>query len=157
MKVSESVARDFLALPRLAVVGASDDPKKFGNTIYKELKAAGLDVVPVNSRGVVVEGDPSFVRLADVPARVDGVIVMVKADAAADVVQECVDLGIPNVWLFKGAGTGAVSEGAVELARRHGLRLVAGACPLMFLEPAAWIHRAHRTLRRLGGSLEKAA
>jgi hypothetical protein len=33
-------------------------------------------------------------------------------------------------------------------AERRGLDLVAGACPLMFLQPAGAVHRIHRAIRR---------
>jgi hypothetical protein len=31
----------------------------------------------------------------------------------------------------------------------------AGAFPLMFLEPVAWVHRTYRTMRHRDGSLAK--
>jgi hypothetical protein len=58
------------------------------------------------------------------------------------------------VWLFKGiGGPGAVSDEAVRIAREHGLSLVEGACPLMFLESPGLVHRAHRFVRRRKGVL----
>ena len=62
-----------------------------------------------------------------------------------------------NVWLFKGAGPGAVSEEALQLCLDHGMSVVAGACPLMFLEPVRGVHKLHRSLRRLNRSVAKAA
>lgn len=37
--------------------------------------------------------------------------------------------------------------------RSHGYDVVAGACPLMFLEPVGWFHRVHRAVRRANGAL----
>lgn len=37
--------------------------------------------------------------------------------------------------------------------RDHGVVVVAGACPLMFLEPVGRVHRIHRAGRRSNGSL----
>lgn len=150
-------AESFLALPRLAVVGASDDPKNFGRTIYQELKGRGRDVVAVHPTATSVDGDPCYPDLASVPGALDGVIVMVGRARAADVVRDAAAKGVPRVWLFKGAGPGAVSPEAVALAERLGLEVVAGACPLMFLEPVGWFHRVHRGIRRARGAVRSAA
>ena len=149
---------DFLAGTRLAIVGASDSRKNFARTIYRELRQHGYDVVPVNTGASSVDGDPCYPDLASVPGDVDGVLVMVHRDRAESVVADCVARGVRRVWLFQGiGGTGAVSDAAVARCRQHGIRLIAGACPMMFLEPVAGVHRFHRAVRRLNRSLAKAS
>ena len=59
-------------------------------------------------------------------------------------VQACIDRGIPRVWLHKGAGPSSVTDEAVALCREHGIEVVDGACPMMFMDDAAWLHRVHR-------------
>jgi predicted CoA-binding protein len=158
MMFHEVVAQDFLAQHRVALVGASENPKSFGNTIYRELRDHGYEVIPVNPGSDTVEGDRCYPDLASVPGDVDAVMVMVHRDAAADVVRACIERGVGHVWLFKGVGgPGAVSDEAADLCRQNGIHVVAGACPLMFLEPVAWFHRAHRAIRHLNGSLAKAS
>jgi predicted CoA-binding protein len=89
---------------------------------------------------------------------VGGVLIMVKAVDAVAIVRACLAADVKHVWLYKGVGgPGALSEEAVELCRAGGIEVVEGACPLMFLEPVGVIHRIHRRLRRLNGSLAKAA
>ncbi|HEX7535550.1 MAG TPA: CoA-binding protein [Dermatophilaceae bacterium] len=154
---SKSV-EDFLSHHRYAVVGASDDPKNFGRTICREMSNRGYDVVPVHPQAAAVDGMPCFADLASVPGDLDGVIVMVPAQRSAEVVQSAVERGVPRVWLFQGAGGGgSVSPEAVELCKQHNVQVVAGACPMMFLEPVGWFHRVHRTFRRMNGSLAKAS
>ncbi len=156
MIVEPGVVEEFLSHNRLAVVGASDDPKGFGGTIYRELRDSGYDAVAVNPAYSTVAGDPCYPTLTEVPEPVDGVIVMVNRDTALDVVAECVTLRIPRVWLFKGIGAaGAVSDAAVNLGRAHGIAVVPGACPLMFLEPVAAFHKVHRRFRHMNGSLTR--
>ena len=157
MQVVAADAQSFFDGRRLALVGASDDPKNLARTVYTELKSHGCTAVAVNRNGQVVDGDPCYASLHDVPGELDGVIVMVNKEAAADVVRDCIALDIKRVWLFKGAGGGAVSDEAVALCEANGLDVVAGACPLMFLEPVAWFHRLHRGIRHLNGSLSKAS
>jgi predicted CoA-binding protein len=149
-------AEEFLSLNRLALVGASDDAKSFSKTIYREMREHGHNVVAINPNATTVDGDPCYPDLASVPGDVDGVLVMVNKGKAADVVRAAAARGIANVWLFKGlGGEGAVSDEAIEVRRDNGMHVVAGACPLMFLEPVGWFHRAHRAVRHLNGSLAK--
>jgi uncharacterized protein len=140
-----TVIDDFLAHKRLAVVGVSrNNPKAFANAVLDGLREHGYDMVAVH------RDDP-------VAADVDGVIVMVNAQAARQVVRDYVDAGVARVWLHKGVGPGAVSDEAVSYCKEHGVAVVEGACPLMFLEPVGWFHRAHRGIRRIKGDFRTAA
>lgn len=156
--IDPGVIEEFLAQRRLAVVGVSDQPSNFGRTIHRALREHGYDVVAVNPHVGEVDGGPCYPGLAAVPGELDGVIVMVPHGEAVDVVRTCVVLGVPRVWLFQGlGGHGAVSDEAIELCRQHGVTVVDGACPMMFLEPVGLPHRVHRAFRRLSGSLAPSA
>lgn len=152
--LTTSSAQSFLRGHRIAVVGASDDPKNFGGAIYRALREHGYETIPVHPTADLVAGDPAHQNLSTVPDPVDGVVVMVNVEAALGVVRTCVERGIQHVWLFKGIGaTGAMSDEAVELCRVNGIDVVEGACPLMFLEPVGMVHRMHRGMRHLNRSL----
>ena len=155
--IDPAQATAFLSAGRIAVVGASDEPKNFGRTIVKALDDHGIDAVAVHPRATSVSGKPCYPDLQSVPGTVDGAIVMVPKDRAVGVVRDCMERGIPQVWLFKGAGPGAVSDEAIRLCDAHGISVVGGACPLMFLEPVRGVHKLHRVLRRANGSLAKAS
>ena len=45
---------------RIAVVGASNDPAKYGNIIVRYLAAKGYTVLPVNPRQSEIAGLPAF-------------------------------------------------------------------------------------------------
>lgn len=152
--VDPEVAAAFLRLPRIAVVGASDDKSSFGGAILRALLDHGIDAVPVNRRATEVAGRRCYADLREVPGTVDGVLVMVARDAAADVVRTALATGIRSVWLFKGIGApGSVSDEAIELCRAGGATVVPGACPMMFLDPVRGGHRFHRTFRRMKGAV----
>ena len=156
--IHDADVQRFLSLKRIAVVGVSDDPQSFGNVIFREMRARGYDVVPIHPRTQLVENVPCYPDVADVPGGLDGALIMVRPDRAVAVVDACAAKGIRSVWLFKGVGgPGAVSDDVLERCATHGMEVVAGACPLMFLEPVGAVHKFHRALRRLTGSLEKAA
>ena len=144
----ESVVRRFLAGRRFALVGASDNPKNFSRTINSDLTDRGYEIVPVNPTTRCVWGRLCYATVGDVPGQLDGVIVMVPADAAVGVVRQCIDANVANVWLFRGiGGPGSTSATASELCLEAGINLVDGACPLMFLDHAGWTHRVHHAIR----------
>ena len=156
--IKTDTVRSFLAGHRLAVVGASDRKGSFGRTIAQAFADHGYEVLPVHPTLGTLDGRSCYSRLADIPGTVDGVVVMVGAEAAAAIVEDAAAVGIGKVWLFKGlGGPGAVSPEALEAAAAHDLEVVAGACPLMFLEPTSVVHRVHRAARRLHGAVEKVA
>lgn len=153
-QVDTNAVERFLAGHRFAVVGASDDPKNFGRTIVTELLKHDYEIVPVHPRASTVSGQACVVDLASVTDPIDGVIVMVPAAQSAAVVSAAIERGVRNIWLFQGVGgAGAVSDEALRLCSAHDVDVVAGACPLMFLEPVGWFHRMHRSVRRRRGAL----
>jgi predicted CoA-binding protein len=140
---SRSVIEDFLAQQHLAVVGVSRELKAFPNTVAAHLRSQGRVVYLVNAHTDRLGDDTCYRSVAAVPDPLDGVIVMVRADAAVDVVRACIARGVPRVWLHRGAGPGASSPEAVELCREAGISVVDGACPMMFAEPVGWFHKTH--------------
>jgi predicted CoA-binding protein len=156
--IDQQQAAAFLACGRIALVGASDNPKNFGGQVRKALVDQGIDVVAVHPTATTVGGQPAYASLTEVPGQVDGVLVMITGDAVLDVIRAAHDRSCPKVWLFKGIGApGASSDEAVQLCAELGLDVVAGACPLMFLQPVGAVHRIHRFFRKLNGSVGKAA
>ena len=150
----ESIALEFLTGKRFALVGASDDRKSFSLIVNTELTDRGYEIVPVNPRSRCVWGRACFATIADVPGTIDGVIVMVPADAAVDVVRQCIDAGVRNLWLFRGiGGPGSTSAAASALCRDADVNLVDGACPLMFVHRAGWTHRVHHAIRVARGTV----
>jgi predicted CoA-binding protein len=148
-EVDVALVERFLAQPRIVMVGATDDPKKFGSSIVRALVEHGIEVVPVNPRRESVAGVPCVPDLRSVPGEVDAVLVMLSGPAAGAAVHECVLRAVPMVWLFRGAGApGALSPAAVESCRANGIEVIAGACPLMFLGPVTGVHQAHLAVRR---------
>ena len=145
------VANDFLAQRRIALVGVARDPRDLSRTLFRELRQRGYDVVPVHPELVSVEGVPCVRRLQDVSPRVDGALLMTPPAATERVVRDCAEAGVPRVWMHRGMGPGAVNPAAVSYCRDHGIAVVTGACPFMFLPRAGLVHRTHGFLARLLG------
>ncbi|MFO0744276.1 MAG: PAS domain S-box protein [Myxococcota bacterium] len=157
--VTTSIAtiEEFLTHKRLALVGASHNPTDFSRAVMRELVSHGYDIVPVNRKRA--DGDrhdligerPSYSHVTDIPAPVEGAIVMVPASEARAVVEDCVRAGVGRVWLHRGAGQGACSPEALAVAKAEGLAVVEGECPLMFVCHGG-VHAMHGAVRRLTGA-----
>ncbi|HYM83062.1 MAG TPA: CoA-binding protein [Candidatus Dormibacteraeota bacterium] len=145
---------DFWALKRLAVVGVSRDPKHFSNVIWQELRQRRYEAVPVNPNATELDGQRCYARIQDIEPPVEGVVVMTPSAVSAQVVRDADAAGVRHVWLHKGAGggSGAVSEDALEYCRTHGIDVVAGFCPYMFLPGTPFFHGFHAFAKKLTGS-----
>ena len=70
---------EFLTGRRLALIGASRDPKAFSTTIQREMRAKGYQIFPVNPQAELVGGERCYHSVADLPEDIDGAIVMLPA------------------------------------------------------------------------------
>ena len=129
----------------------SRNAKEFSNTLFRELKGRGYDLVPVNPKASEVEGQRCFARVQDVTPPVDGALLMTTPATTEQVVRDCADAGVTRVWMYRAVGAGAVSRSAVEFCKEKGIRVVEGACPYMFLPGAGLGHRLHGSLLKLLG------
>jgi uncharacterized protein len=147
--------RDFLAQERIAVTGVSNKRELTGNVIYRKLKTAGYKVFGVNPETPTFDGDVCYPDLSSIPGGVDGVVIVNRPEVTTIIARQCAEAGVPRVWMHQSlvkAGT-SVSTEAVELCRAHGISLIAGACPMMYVRGADFGHRCMRWMLRLTGGL----
>jgi len=76
----------------VAVVGASSDPKKVGNTALKNLIAMGYQgrIFPINPREESILGHRCYKNMLEIPEPVDACVLLVSADLTMQVAQELV-------------------------------------------------------------------
>ena len=146
---SKKVVEDFIAQKKIAVVGVSRKKTKFGNAIYKELKQKGYKVFPINPHINTFEGDTCYPDLLSLPEKVDAVVINVPPVQTEKVVREAKQAGINKVWLQQGSQ----SEEAVKFCEENGIDYVSNECILMFAQPSAFIHRAHKWIWGVLGKL----
>jgi predicted CoA-binding protein len=87
----------------VAVVGATDNPGKYGNVIYRDLKRKGFTVYPVNKNRDTVDGDRAYRSLEELPQKPTIVNIVVPPRDTLRTLEKCQDLGLDNVWLQPGA------------------------------------------------------
>jgi acetyl coenzyme A synthetase (ADP forming)-like protein len=117
-----SIAR-LLAPRSIAVVGASRRPGTIGHELFRNLIDYDFEgpVYPVNPEAASVAGVRAYVNVSAIPDPVDLAIVVVPAPAVRAVVEECAQRRVDD--------DGKTAERAlVEIARRHGLRVVGPNC-----------------------------
>ena len=151
-KMPSNVAA-FLDGKRFAVAGVSRQPQQAANAIYRKLLDAGFEVLPVNPNATMVEGVPCYPDVASIPGAVDGVVIATPPGAALDVVRQCADKGVRQVWFHRSFGSGSVSKEALRECEARGVDAIVGGCPLMYCEPVDAGHRCVRSLLRLFGQV----
>jgi acetyl coenzyme A synthetase (ADP forming)-like protein len=121
----------------VSVIGASDRPGSVGHALVTNLLAGGFqgEVHAVNPSGRSVAGLPPHRSVLDIVGPVDLAVVAVPAAAVEQVVHDCATKGVPDLVIITagfaeaGADDAAGHERAlVELARRHGMRVVGPNC-----------------------------
>lgn len=123
----QDLIKEFMAQKRFAVVGATDNPEKYGNQIIKNLKSRNYEVYPVNPRLQEVEGIRCYPALANIPVKVDVVDFVVPPAATEAILQECLELGLDRIWLQPGSE----SEAAIAFCHENNLKVVHDVCVML--------------------------
>ncbi|MGD9130240.1 MAG: CoA-binding protein [Candidatus Bathyarchaeota archaeon] len=110
-----------------AVVGASRDPSKYGHQIYKDLRAAGYKVYPVNPNADEILGDKCYPSLESLPETPQVVDLVVPPKVTNQIVKTCKKLGIRKVWMQPGSE----SETALNFCKENSMEVVHGACVMV--------------------------
>ena len=101
----------------VAVIGASNDRRKFGNRAVRAYVEQGYTVVPINPHERRIEGLSAFASVLDVPGNIDMASFYVPPRIGERVIEEVAAKRIPEVWLNPGA------ESAELIARARALSL----------------------------------
>ena len=156
MQTINEAASAFLANKRVAVTGVSRHPKGHGsNVVYERLRGRGYEVFAVNPNADEVEGDQCYHDLRSIPGGVDAVVIGTRPETAEKTMRECAELGIKQVWMHRGPGSGSVSQKAADYGRQRGIAVIDGGCPCMFGPTADLGHKAMRFVFTLTGNVPK--
>jgi predicted CoA-binding protein len=91
--VPEPIA-EFLGGKRIAVAGVSRTAAQAANAIYRKLRDAGFETLPVNPNATTVEGVKCYPDLAAIPGTIDGVVVATRPEVAIELVRQCSERGV---------------------------------------------------------------
>ena len=147
---------DFLSQEKIAVVGLSRDGKNPGNAIVKKLEDAAITVFAVHPSVKEIDGRRCYQSLKNIPEKIDGVLFTTHPKVTEELVEQCVALGIPRVWMHRSFGEGSVSEQAVTICEQNNIHVIAGGCPMMFVKPVDIAHKCMCWILRKTGGLGQA-
>jgi uncharacterized protein len=101
-------------MPKIvAIIGASSNPRKFGNRAIRAFRRQGYTVIPINPNEAEVEGLKTYPSVLDVPGPIDMATFYVPPDVGQKVIAEVAQKRIPEVWL----NPGSESDELIRLAR----------------------------------------
>lgn len=108
----------------IAMLGLSPQAGRPSNIVARELLAYGYRVVPVRPAVTEVLGQKAYATLAEVPEPIDLVDVFRAAEHVDAIVDECLRLKIPAIWIQEGI----INEAAAQRARDAGMTVVMDRC-----------------------------
>ena len=141
MNTSPSVAESsamhrMLHARSVAVIGASEDRKKFGGRLIYNLLHHGFqgNIYPINPKRTSILGHRAYPDIADVPSPPDVAAVAVSVQNLLTSLQGCVNAGVKVAIVITGqlAETGMegtkLQDDAVAMARAAGMRILGPNC-----------------------------
>ena len=87
----------------VAVIGASSNPRKFGNRAVRAFRRQGFTVIPINPNESQIEGLKAYASVLDVPNPIDMATFYVPPGIGERVIREVAKKKIPEVWLNPGS------------------------------------------------------
>jgi predicted CoA-binding protein len=123
----EELIKEFMSKKKFAVIGATDNPEKYGNRIFKNLTKRGYEVYPVNPNLKEIEGAKCYPTISDVPVKVEVVDFVVPPKVTESVLKECQKLGLDNIWLQPGSE----SDAAIAFCNDNKFKVVYGTCVML--------------------------
>jgi predicted CoA-binding protein len=138
----DHIIQEFIERKRIAIVGASRNGKKFGNTAAKELRERGYNVFYVHTEAKEIDGQPAYPNLKVVGDLAETLWINIPAEQGIGVLRDAAAVGLTKIWLQQGAD----SPELLALGEELGLEIIAGKCILMYAEPVRSFHKFHQLI-----------
>jgi predicted CoA-binding protein len=130
----DPIERIYKESKTIAVVGASDNPKRPSHDVARYLQAQGFKIIPVNPALTELFGEKSYPDLLSIPEQVDVVDIFRNPEAVPEIVEQAIAKKVQVVWMQPGAENMQAAERAMEA----GLEVIMGVCMM----------REHRVLQK---------
>ena len=110
---------DFIFNPSsIAVIGASEDRRKVGHVIFRNLIEQGFKgkVYPVNVKRKEILGRKCYSSVKDIPDKIDLAIIAIPAKGVLPVIKDCADQGVKGVVVIT-AGFREIGGEGIQLEK----------------------------------------
>ncbi|MFW5822855.1 MAG: CoA-binding protein [Tangfeifania sp.] len=145
--------QQFLAPKKMAIAGVSRNPKKFGGSVFRELKEKGFELFPINQNADEIQGIKCYKSVSDLPEDIKHLFIVTPKASTASVAGEAISKGMDMIWIQQYSDT----PEAVEAIQQAGIPLIHKKCILMFADPVKGPHNFHRFLVKVFGGYPKPA
>lgn len=108
----------------IAVVGLSPKPNRPSFVVARAMQGFGYRTIPVRPAVDNVLGEKAYPSLSEVPDKIDLVDAFRAAEFLDDLVDECIRLKLPALWIQEGI----VNLAAAARARSAGIFVVMDRC-----------------------------
>jgi acetate---CoA ligase (ADP-forming) subunit alpha len=118
----------------IAIIGASNDVKKWGGNVLFNLLHAGFKgpIYPINYREDIIQGLKAYKTVLDVSNIIDLAVIVVPASAVLQTIEACNKKGIKSVVMitagFKEVGNKALEDELVALLKKYNIRMIGPNC-----------------------------
>ena len=121
----EKEIRDLLVRVRtIAMVGLSPRPNRPSHRVAVHMQRFGYRIIPVRPAVEMVLGEKAYATLSEIPDKIDFVDVFRALEHVDKIVEECLVLKPPAIWLQ----LDVVNIPAAERARAAGMQVVMNRC-----------------------------
>lgn len=114
----------------VAVIGASEDPRKLGHAVLKNMLDCGYpqagQLYPINRKAKYILGFQAYPSVLDVPDIIDLAVIVIPYQFVPDALRTCGEKGIPAVVIitagFRESGVEGVERERelIEIAKEYG-------------------------------------
>jgi uncharacterized protein len=108
----------------IAVIGLSEEPSKPSHYVSAYMQQHGYKIYPVNPSISEVLGEKSYASLSDLPIKPEIVDVFRLPRFISAIVEEMLQLGLPNLWVQQGI----INLEAARRAEAGGVHVVMDRC-----------------------------
>ncbi len=114
----------------LAVIGASDEAGKIGNSVMKNLINGGYqgEIYPIHPKAAEIMGHKAYKSVKDVPGEIDTAVFAIPAKLVAGALIECGEKKIAGAVLipsgFAETGQHEMQEELIAIGRKYNIRLM---------------------------------
>lgn len=118
--------------PTVAVIGASNDRRKYGNKAVRAYVESGYTVFPVNPKETTIEGLKAYPSLEDIEDDIDFVSLYVPPAVGMHLLDAIADVAPKELWINPGSQSDELLEAAADL---HLRTVVACSIEALGLDP----------------------
>ena len=120
----EAIKQLLASVHTIAVVGLSPKPDRPSYRVAQAMQGFGYRIIPVRPLLQQALGEAAYGSLAEAPGPIDLVDAFRAAEHIDALVDECIRLKLPALWIQEGI----VNESAAERARAAGMFVVMDRC-----------------------------